>query len=152
MTIVNYADDMGFKQMFKESYKTFKERLNPYFGHEVETMYKLITLARYNHHKGYVCAMLEFTGLAKSFGHPDLNIAEGLAKVKKHRTAPTIISEELRANLGAGFKRLFCSHYFEKYKKWPVIKHVPPDSSLKPFIDSNTWPYLTKESQMVYKD
>nr|WPV62759.1 MAG: RNA-dependent RNA polymerase [Wufeng shrew rhabdovirus 3] len=65
-------------------------------------------------------------GLYRIWGHPSINIVNGIKKVKKLTAYPKLIHPSKLNIIKCKFKEMFCLNYRRKFGIWPNIT-VPPD-------------------------
>lgn len=61
-------------------------------------------------------------GLYRIWGHPVVNVGEGLRKLKRLATTLKVIPKWLINELTCTFKEHFCVNYFHKHGKWPNLE------------------------------
>lgn len=83
---------------------------------------------------------MEFSGLSKLLGHPDIDTVSGLIKLRQRTMVPNYVSREKVNELLCFMKENFCRQYLRRHSRWPpVTLHFLSNRRLDWCMLKNKW-------------
>ncbi|WPV62690.1 MAG: RNA-dependent RNA polymerase [Wenzhou bat rhabdovirus 3] len=86
--------------------------------------------------------ILEIFGMYRHWGHPFLQVTEGLRGIKKNARIPKVINTRLMESLASDCAFVLLKHYYSKHQSWPPDCNISYYKSaiLSRCIARNRWP------------
>lgn len=92
---------------------------------------------------------IEVYGMYRHWGHPIIDVQDGLLTLKCHSTIPKVINHDLMIELASKLNKLLLEKYYHTHLEWPPGSRIPPGIcyQLEAHIRAGTWP--TKKESLV---
>lgn len=93
---------------------------------------------------------VELYGMYRHWGHPIIDVQDGLLTLRRHSTVPKLINYEIMIELAGKLNKLLLEKYYHSHLEWPPGASIPHGVfyPLEAHIKAGTWP--TKEEAMNY--
>ncbi len=137
-------DEFSDGAEFRKSLLNELGKKNSVFKQQAEALITILAHIPTMHH------LAQIFGLYRLWGHPYVDSADGLLKIKHLGLSKKVIPNALKRELACSFKSHFCKQYRAKVGKWPNLdtSRLPADSYLRAAIESNR---VLDQSNLAYK-